>query len=54
MKKEKLTASKNTNNANDVRSRNQLTRLPCRGCTVNCSYYYTCNARLWRMDDKVK
>ena len=29
-------------------------RLPCRGCTINCSNYKHCNGRLWRMTDKAE
>jgi hypothetical protein len=26
----------------------KVKRLPCRGCTVNCSLYKECKGRLWR------
>ncbi len=26
-------------------------RLPCRGCTVVCKNYNTCDGKPWRMDD---
>ena len=29
-----------------------LTRLPCRGCTQNCSNYNRCEGKPWRLDDK--
>lgn len=29
-------------------------RLPCRGCTKNCTNYAHCNGKLWRMESNTK
>ena len=31
------------------RKEQQLTRLPCRGCLASCSYYPSCDGKLWSM-----
>lgn len=28
-------------------------RLPCRGCTRNCSNYATCEGKPWRLQDQL-
>ena len=31
-------------------NKSQINRLPCRGCTKNCTNYQYCNGKLWRMN----
>lgn len=35
----------------DKAHRISITRLPCRGCTVECVNYATCDGKPWRLND---
>ena len=36
------------NTASDI-DQSKSYRLPCRGCTINCSNYKICNGKPWRL-----
>jgi len=46
----------NTNSSNqntvDITNNSESTRLPCRGCSRNCSDYKYCNGKPWRMENR--
>jgi len=41
----------NDKNISDTAILEKSNRLPCRGCTRNCSDYERCNGKPWRLID---
>lgn len=41
----------NNENSTDKETSPNHHRLPCRGCTRNCSDYVRCNGKPWRLID---